>query len=237
MKNSLKDDSSLSKAILHNSKPANLGVLTSHELRSSHQRMRQNHQVHTISINKRPGALPSTTELQFLVTRMRQAMCFERMLGHMKDPHSRHTQHRMTKYTFPVRISESFNHGIPINNALDSSHHHLPRRLRPRNLRLHGRHAQDPIHRATKVHSRQLRVNDGETPSMGSPRDTRRFHSNRHSPNNPRGRRIPTSCGHQNQENQAINERRNGTNQRLPTTLPPKKFVSAHTHHRGPKVY
>lgn len=100
--NSHMDDGSLSKAIHHNGKQANLRVVTSHELRSEHHRMRQNHQVLTISINERPGALPSITELQFLVTQVQQAMCFERKLGHMKDPRSRHLQHRMTKYAFPV---------------------------------------------------------------------------------------------------------------------------------------
>lgn len=137
----------------------------------------------------------------------------------------------------PSEFSKSFNHERRTNNPLDSSHHHLSRRLRTRNLWLHGRHAQDPVHRATKVHGQQLRVNDGETPSMGSPRDTRRSHSNRHAPNNPRGRRRPNSCGHQNHENYAFHERRNGANQRLPATLPQKRIVFALTHRRGQKDY
>ncbi|KAJ5665696.1 uncharacterized protein N7477_008144 [Penicillium maclennaniae] len=99
------DDGSFNSAICHNGKQANLRVVTSHELRSENHRMRRNHQVLTISINEHPGALPSITEIQFLVIQIRQAMRAERKLGFFKNPYTRNSQPRMTKYEFPTLVT------------------------------------------------------------------------------------------------------------------------------------
>ncbi|KAJ5149424.1 hypothetical protein N7448_001002 [Penicillium atrosanguineum] len=109
--NTDRDDGSLDRAIHHNGKQANLRVVTSHELRSENHRMRHNHQIITISINERPGALPSITELQVLATQTRQAMRFERKLGQFNNPRNRHSQPRMVKYEFPTLVTTIYRRG------------------------------------------------------------------------------------------------------------------------------
>ncbi|KAJ6108018.1 hypothetical protein N7523_009341 [Penicillium sp. IBT 18751x] len=104
-------DGSFNSAICHNGKQANLRIVTSHELRSTNHRMRHNHQVLTISINEHPGALPSITEIQFLAIQIRQAMRAERKLGLFKNPYTRNSQPRMTKYEFPTLITTIYRGG------------------------------------------------------------------------------------------------------------------------------
>lgn len=98
------NDNSLDGKIRHNGEEAKFRVLTSHRLQSQNHRIRQNHQIITISPNEYSETLPSITELQVLVTMMRQAMVNERKLSHFSDCRMRHWQKRMPKYAFPVSI-------------------------------------------------------------------------------------------------------------------------------------
>lgn len=98
-----RDEISLDGKIHHKSgKDTKIQIVTAHQLQSDDHRMRQNHQMVTISTNEDPETLPSTTDLQVLAILMRQAMVNEGKEGHFRHCRERHVQKRMTKYLFPV---------------------------------------------------------------------------------------------------------------------------------------
>ncbi|KAJ5191090.1 uncharacterized protein N7498_010075 [Penicillium cinerascens] len=108
---SIDNDNSLDGLIHHNGEKAKFRLLTAHRLRSKNHRIRQNHQIITISPNEYSDTLPSITELQVLVTMMRQAMVNERKLGHFSDCRMRHWQERMPKYVFPTLVTTIYRGG------------------------------------------------------------------------------------------------------------------------------